>query len=219
MSNPGVADTQVNKNSMGESSNTNSADLSNAQVDWEKRYKDTQAAYTRSRQELAEAKAKLTVLEPMAKPALSIDEAAKAELDDLKYRDPDTWREKLSILEAESRKSFDSKVADNLRNLSELERRQLVLEDFVARNPGFVINDDVIAYDIPPRITKKLEKGEISFEEFLEETKTYMQAPKVIGSANTALNQPNLTKVGGDSSYTKNAADKDFVSQYKKIIY
>ena len=216
MSNPGVADTQVNKNSMGENSNTNSADLSNAQVDWEKRYKDTQAAYTRSRQELAEAKAKLTVLEPLAKPTLSIDEAARAELDDLKYRDPDTWREKLSILEAESRKSFDSKVADNLRNLSELERRQLVLEDFVARNPGFVINDDVIAYDIPPRITKKLEKGEISFEEFLEETKTYMQAPKVIGSANTALNQPNLTKVGGDGSYTKNAADKDFVSNIKK---
>ena len=56
----------------------------------------------------------------------------EAELENLKYTDPDTWREKLSNLEAESKKSFDSKVADNLKNLSELERRQLVLEDFIA---------------------------------------------------------------------------------------
>lgn len=208
MSTPASADTQVNVDN-----------LSNNQEHWEKRYKETQAAYTRSQQALAEAKAKLSVLEEVAKPTLSVDASVQAELDDLKYRDPDAWRDKLNALEVESKKSLETRITEKTRTVSELERRQLVLDEFTNRNPGFVINDDVIAFDLPKRITAKLEKGEVSFEDFLEEAKSYLETPKVVGSGAKAPQQPNLSKVGGDGSPTKHAVKEDTMQSYKKELF
>ena len=69
---------------------------STQQVDYEKRFKDTQAFATRIAQEkadkereLEELKAELSVLKTTAKPSLTIDEQTQSELEDLKYSDPD----------------------------------------------------------------------------------------------------------------------------------
>ena len=180
------------------------------EVNWEKRYKDTQASYTKARQELAALKAQLQVQNTS-----QIDPKVQEELEDLKYSNPDEWRKKLGQIEQER----EAKLAEETRKLTELERRQLVFEEFRINHPDVHIDDDVLTYDVPRRITKKLEENKITFEEFLGEVYDYLKTPKVIGSGAKPINQPNLSKFGGGDSPTKDATGKDIVSSYKKEIY
>lgn len=188
-------------------------------VDYEKRYKDLQAAYTKSQQDLKATKAKVEVLADLTKPQVELSLELQAELEDLKFSDPDAWRTRMNGLEKEVEKKYLdnlSEVDKQARMQAELERRTQVLTDFNQRHPELQITDDVINLDIPSRFTKKLEKGEISFEDFLEEIVEYLKSPKVVGSANKTLEQPNLSKVGGDSTPTKGAIERDLIADYNK---
>lgn len=184
-----------------------------AKIDWEKRFKDTQAAYTKSRQEIAELKAKLTV-SGVGNDIVLPDEL-RDELEELKYSDPDAWREKLSSLEQE----HNTKYNETVKQLTELEQRQIVFHDFSMSHPDNLLTDEVVQNDVPPRITKKLEKGEITFEEFLKEAYEFLKTPKVIGDGNTAPGQPNLGKVGGGSLPSDSASAKIIAESYKNEIY
>lgn len=188
----------------------------NESVDWkaeaelaEKRRRDTQAAYTKSQQELAATRAQLKVMKETGGPAL--DQGKLAELEDLKFSDPDAWYKAKVALESEAHNTFQSKLAE----ASESEVRLAKLEEFKATHPGFELTDD----DIPPRIAKKLASGQVSFDEFLQETYDYLVTPKVIGDANKTLEQPNLGKVGGGITPSAAATSKDIVSSYKNEVY
>lgn len=188
----------------------------NESVDWkaeaelaEKRRRDTQAAYTKSQQELAATRAQLKVMKETGGPAL--DQGKLAELEDLKFSDPDAWYKAKLALESEAHNTFQSKLAE----ASESEVRLAKLEEFKATHPGFELTDD----DIPPRIAKKLASGQVSFDEFLQETYDYLVTPKVIGDANKTLEQPNLGKVGGGITPSAAATSKDIVSSYKNEVY
>jgi hypothetical protein len=208
----GTPDTKTSDTSVGVSSESNGST-----TDWEKRYKDTQAAYTRSRQENIELKAKLSLVEPKATVNLSDD--VKAELEDLKYSDPDQWKAKLDEYEAAARKEFESKLADKTKQLSDYERRQLEFAEFQASHPDITLTDEVIKYDVPPRITKKLEEGSVTFTEFLEEAYAYLKAPKIIGTGNETMGQPNLKDAGGGRTPSEASASKDSAQSYKNEIY
>jgi len=194
---------------------------SKPQTDYEKRFKDTQSAYTKSQQELKAAQAKLEALEKLTKPQIELDKETAAELESLKYEDPDAWRAKVNQLEAEASRKH-SETLDEAGRLAaqqaELERRAQVLAEFNASH-GIQITDEVIQYDVPPRITAKLEKGEVSFEAYLEEVNNYLNSPKVIGDGNETLNQPNLGKAGGDSEPQEGAIKADIVKDYKNIVF
>lgn len=188
----------------------------NESVDWkaeaelaEKRRRDTQAAYTKSQQELAATRAQLKVMKETGGPAL--DQGKLAELEDLKFSDPDAWYKAKLALESEAHNTFQSKLAE----ASESEVRLAKLEEFKATHPGFELTDD----DIPPRIAKKLASGQVSFDEFLQETYDYLVTPKVIGDANKTLEQPNLGKVGGGITPSAATTSKDIVSSYKNEVY
>jgi len=188
----------------------------NESVDWkaeaelaEKRRRDTQAAYTKSQQELAATRAQLKVMKETGGPAL--DQGKLAELEDLKFSDPDAWYKAKLALESEAHNTFQSKLAE----ASESEVRLAKLEEFKATHPGFELTDD----DIPPRIAKKLASGQVSFDEFLQETYDYLVTPKVIGDANKTLEQPNLGKVGGGITPSAAATSKDIASSYKNEVY
>jgi len=199
-----------------------SQDKSQEQINWEKRFKDTQGAYTKSQQELKAIKAKLEALEKLTQPKVELDSATKAELDDLKYSDPDAWRAKMNSLEQEAQRKHREmldEASQEARKAAELEHRQQVLRDFQASHPDIVINDEVIAYDVPPRITKKLDNGEISFEDFLNEVASYLKTPKVIGDGNSTLDQPNLSSTGGDDKPSDIAVKKDIVKDYKNLVF
>lgn len=198
----------------------NTADTSTQDVDWkaeaekaEKRRRDTQAAYTKSQQELAQLKATVAVLERTAKP--QVDQAKLAELEDLKFSDPDAWRVKVNSLEAEVLKQHEAEIATAAKNLSDYEIRQATLEEFKATHPGFELSDD----DIPPRIAKKLAEGKVSFEEFLEEVHSYLTAPRVVGETAKTLEQPNLSKVGGGNTPSQAAKSEDIILSYRKEIF
>jgi Skp family chaperone for outer membrane proteins len=198
--------------------NTQAADGSEEQkqtVDWEKRFKDTQAAFTKSRQEIAELKAKLKVTG--STPQLSAEE--KDRLEDLKYTDPDAWREELSTLEDNAKRAYQEELAKTTKELTALEQREIIFADFQASHPDIVINDDVIEYDVPRRIKAKLEKGESTFEEFLGEVYEYLKSPKVIGDTNKTIDQPDLTKLGGGDTVASSATQADIVESYKNEIF
>lgn len=185
------------------------------QIDWEKRFKDTQAAYTKTRQEIATLRAKLTVSGVGEKPSLVIPEERKEELEELKYSDPDKWRNELSKLESDAETVFNNTV----KQMTELEHRQLVFQEFQASHPDITLTDKVVNDYVPPRITKRLENGEITFEEFLQESYEFLKAPKVIGDANSSPEAPNLSKVGGGALPSDTAAAKLIANSYKNEIY
>jgi len=191
-------------------------------VNFKKRFLDTQSAYTKSQQELKATKAKLEALEKLTTPKVELDEAKKTELEDLKFSDPDKWRAELNRLELEAKSAYNATLteAEKLANQqSELETRAQVLNDFLVSNPNVTINDDVINNDVPPRITKKLDSGEITFNDFLVEVTEFLSSPKVVGDGNTTLSQPNLGKIAGDSKPSSNAVNLDIAQIYNDTIY
>lgn len=192
------------------------------EVDYEKRFKDTQAAYTKSRQELKEVKAKLEALEKLTTPRVEIPDEVKEELDTLKFEDPDKWRIRMNQLEqeaAQKHKAALDEAAQAVRQQEELARRAQVLQEFQASHPDITITDEVIQYDVPPRITRKLEEGKVSFEEFLEEVADYLKAPKKIGGTSDTLDQPDLGRVAGDNKPSEIAETKDIIQSYRDEIY
>lgn len=199
-------------------------------VDYEKRFKDTQAFATKLAQEkaekereLEELKAEFSVLKATAKPSMTISKEVQDELDDLKYSDPEAWRSRLNKLEAEANREFDSKLSEARNATSqqmELNRRASVLADFQTRHPDIAFTDELLQLDIPGRIVKKLESGKVSYEEFLNEVVDFVKAPKVIGDTNKTLNQPNLSKLGGDSTPTKDTVDnKNLNKTYESMEF
>lgn len=186
-------------------------------VDWEKRFKDTQAAYTKSQQELAKVKATLKVKETWQDEISAED---KDRLEDLKYSDPDAWYAERARLENESKSRFNEKLNQVTTELTELDKRELVLEEFKNSHPGFDLNDDIITYDVPKRITSKLENGDISWEEFLQETYDYLHTPKVIGDKNDKEeSEPNLSEAGGGDTAADYATNADVKQSYKTAIF
>lgn len=176
----------------------------------EKRLKDTQAAFTKKAQEAAALRAEVKVLrENSVGQELKLTDDVKAELEELKLTDPDAWYTKKSALERQQKDSLQETINAEVKSLTDLEMRQIVLKEFQQANPDIILTDDVIALDIPPRITQQLKDGSVSFGEFLVMCKDYLKSNKVVGDGNTTLNQPNLTKVGGNNKLNDVTKPKD----------
>lgn len=211
-------------------STTTDTPESTQQVDYEKRFKDTQAFATKVAQEKADAvrelqelKAELSVLKETAKPSLTIDEQTKSELEDLKYSDPDAWRAKVNELEQKANLEFNSKI-DEAKKLSsqqlELQRRANILTQFQTEHPDVEFTDELLHLDIPQRIVKELENGKVTYEEFLNNVYNYVKTPKVVGSATKTLEQPNLSKTGGDDTPTKNSSgNQNIIQSYENMEF
>lgn len=194
----------------------------------EKRRRDTQAAYTKSQQALKAKEAELQKLREQLEKAVTVElpQDVKEELEELKYNDPEAWRNRMNNLEQEAKR----KQQEELESLTgearkaaevqfELSRRQQVLEEFNA-SAKVPITDEIIANEVPPRITKKLDSEEISFEEFLSEVESYVTTGKTVPKEPT-LGQPNLGEIGGGTtpSNTGAKADANISKAYANDIY
>ena len=193
----------------------------------EKRYRDTQSAFTKISQEKKALEAEKSVLLQKALQNVTIEltEEQKEELEDLKFSDPEAWRKKMNVYEQDALRKHKAKLDEDVKvgsasslETEELERRKAVLSDFLTAHPGFDINDDVIANDIPPRITKKLANGEISFEDFLQECYDYTKTGKVVHDTK-AYTHTDMSKMGGGASPDPNAVKEDIVRSYNKETY
>lgn len=215
---------------MGIPENNTDTPESTQAVDYEKRFKDTQAFATKIAQEkadkereLAELKAELSVLKTTAKPSLTIDAQVQSELEDLKYSDPDAWRIRINELETAANAEFNSKIVEAKQLSSqqlELQRRANVLTQFQNEHPDVVFTDELLHLDIPQRIVKELENGKVTYEEFLNNVYNYVKTPKVIGSTTKTLEQPNLSKTGGDDTPTKNSSsNQNIIQTYENMEF
>lgn len=195
-------------------------------VDWQKeaevaeqRRKDTQAAYTKGQQEIKALKAKLEQLEGMVAPTIDLSEDEKQDLEDLKLIDPDAWRVKMNALEAKAKVQIKEKLSEaekTAMDALEVERRYDLMQAFNDAHPEVIINDDVLATDVPPRFMKQLNSGEIDFEEFLARVYTFLTSGKTVANEDT-LKQPNLGKAGGGSTPQKGSNNKE--PKYKDTIF
>ena len=173
----------------------------------EKRRRDTQAGFTKTSQALKRAEAERAEL--LAKTnANSLTTEQLNTLEELKFSDPEAYYTKRQEMEAENAKVFK----ENLESIStkveaemEIERRTKVLEEF-NKTHNIEINDDMIENDIPPKYLSKLQKGEISFEQFLSDVHAYITKP---AKAPETPKTPNLNDVGG-------SANKDY--DHKKQV-
>jgi len=190
----------------------------------EKRRRDTQSAYTKAQQSLkkaaAEAQAFAEAWEADAVASLSATE--QSELEELKHTDPDKWRHRIVELETARRNKFTERkqaVQQKASHETEVEMRARVLEEFSQAHPGFNLTDEVIENDIPPRFTKQLEKGEVSFEEFLDKCHKYLTAGKVVAPGEPPVDMVDLSAVPGASAPAKASVDKDIISSYRSEVF
>ncbi len=190
----------------------------------EKRRADTQAEYTRASQKLKELS---TVNEKLTEhlvenATLHISAEQRNELEELKLRDPDVWREKLTAYESEQKELLKNKLAEieNVgKKLTELDIRKAQLDAFV-ETTGIQLDDDVIADQLPASYSKQLEKGEITFDEFLTKAQSFLTKEKIIkGSDETPENNVDLGKLPGSNKPSKEAVKNDFHLSYKNEIY
>lgn len=169
----------------------------------EKRFRDTQSAYTKSQQRaksLEEQNKKLAeAWEKDFVKNMSAEE--KAELEELKSQDPEAWRDKINEVEENRRQELAKKrqeIEKQSSQMTELEQREAQLSAFKEANPNIQLDDDVLENDIPPRITKKLENGDITFNQFLDECKNFLQKDKKIASDKPGdEEEPNFNKARG----------------------
>jgi len=189
----------------------------------EKRRRDTESVLGKTRQKAKATEAENTELKKRLGQTVQvvITPEEKQELDDLKYSDPDAWRSKVNELETRAAAKLNEDLGEinaSASHQAEIERRSQVLDQFSEEHDGFVFTDEMLADDIPPRITKKLSDGKITYEEFLDESYKYLHTKKVVKTEDLEA-QPNLGSVGGNDTPSKDNADKDIVGSYKNDIY
>lgn len=194
-------------------------------VNSERRRRDTQAGFTRLSQEKARLEAENKHLaEGWQKDfSSSLSVELQAELEELKVTDPEAWRQKLNDLENqrqtqfnETRKSIQQKAVGE----SELDYRQRALEEFALAHPDLELTDDVVKNDIPPRITKQLEAGEITFGAFLDKVAEYMTKGRVVKpTEEKPTGGLDLGKAPGGSHPDGEAVKIASQNQYNDEIY
>lgn len=168
------------------------------ETDWEAMFKATQAAYTKSRQEVAALKTKAAELEKqLDTQGIQLPEEVVQELETLKYTDPEAWRQALNEIEAKKAKEIDSKIAQEV----EATRREMILEEYNRNNPGYELNDYVAENILPGSFLNRLTNGEISFDTFVKEASDYLRRIKIgPGNSERAGKVAPINIVDGSSS-------------------
>lgn len=190
----------------------------------ERRRRDTQASFTQAQQKLKAFETENNILADMLEKELAsvITDEQKDELDDLKHTDPEKWRVRLNELEVDRKNQLATKrqqVREQVEKESELERRTRLLAEFNETNPEIQLTDDVIEEELPPKFAKQLERGEITFEQFLDNARTFLSKGKTIAPVETPPASPTLAKVGGSHKPSEQARTVDSTESYRRETY
>jgi len=170
----------------------------------EKKARDTQSSYTKSRQELAEVTAKADLLQSkVVSNSMQLTAEQVAELEDLKDTDLDAWFDKKSEYEGLAKQNFVGSLNEEITVATKkaasdltLVERQEALVSFQTRT-GMALTDDVMANDIPPRLQNKI--NDMPFEDYLNEVATYLNKGKVVKQTDAGLDQVDISKLSGGS--------------------
>lgn len=189
----------------------------------EKRARDTQSAFTKAQQERKrlEAENEKLAMSWQQDAVKNLSSTEQARLEELKSTDPEAWRDEMNSLEQKRIDEFNERrqgITKEAQEMTELELREAQLEAYNKANPEFAITDEVIENDIPPRITNKLKNGDITFEEFLEQSKKYIETPKKI-KTEEAPGEPNFAGTRNKNAPTEEDFSKDFSATYNNTVF
>jgi len=190
----------------------------------ERRYRDTQSAYTKSRQEFKRQEAVAVGLkERLLNSEVVLTKEQKFELNELKKIDPDAWRVKLNEFETAAKTTLKTEleeIAEKSANKGELEIRKEQMAAW-SKNTGIELTNKIVETELPPRFMKELEEGKITFEQFLDKAGKFLKAEKVIEGADEDVddNTKDLGKIAGTSEPTKQAQEGDFEETYKETMF
>jgi len=190
----------------------------------ERRYRDTQGAYTRAQQESKKNEAIAAGFqERLLESEVVLTKEQKFELNDLRKTNPEAWREKLNEYETANKANLSTELEDirsKSSNKGELEIRKDQMAAF-SKETGITLTDEVVENDLPPRFLKELEKGDVTFEQFLTKAGNYIKAEKVIQGSNEDTNDDtkDLSDAAGGHEPSKQAQEGDFVETYEDTIF
>jgi len=183
----------------------------------EKRRRDTQASYTKTRQEHLKVLSERDLLKQKVAPQIKQTE----ELEALKFSDPDAWRNKMNILEQEASQNIEQELqATSAKSAEafELEERKQILRSFSEANPDFDITKPEVQDQIPPRYLKQLESGSISFDAFLNNVKKFVEAPKTAAKEVPPAPEDKLAEVPGKAT-PSNEGKKSVGEEYSNLVF
>lgn len=188
------------------------------------RRRDTQAEFTKTTQKLKATQQFADTITKELETAIVSSASAmeQARLAELKASNPDKWLEELRVLETQAKGKAAERINTaraNTEAMTETERRASVLDEFHKANPGIEINDDVIANDIPPRLTKQLADGKITFEDFLAQSAKILKGEAAIKKGDAAPNLPDMSKVAGGSDADSASRSRQSDNDYAKEVY
>lgn len=190
----------------------------------EKRFRDTQSAFTKTSQktkELELTNQKLT--EHLVNNAtLHLTEEQATELQALRVKNLDEWRKKVNDYEKQAQDLLKTKAKEfttEAQRTLELEQRKTRTKEF-EEELGITLTDDLLESKVPSKVLKQLEKGAISFEDFLKEVKGYIKPDKIKGADDKEdTNLPDMAKLAGGSSPGKLDKAVDSAMTYRKEVY
>ena len=191
-------------------------------VTLEKRRRDTQASLSRVEQEANKIKKLNEKLSQEWQKSVTLSPIQVEELEELKRDDPEAWRLKINEMEENNRKavvSREDEISKEVYKETELEQRIRMLEEYNAANPTFNIDNDVIENEIPPKYTKKLERGEVTFDEFLLQCKTYLSKGKVVGGSVDLADSVSLSKASGGGTPSQAAVSSAARDSYSRETF
>lgn len=191
----------------------------------ERRYRDTQSAYTKANQSAKRHEAAANALEAhiMDNTEAPLTDDQKTELSGLKTSDPEAWRSKLNEYETAGK----STIATNLKKIradsadkGEVEIRKDQMAAFV-ESTGIALTDELIADELPPRFMRDLQSGKTTFDEFLVGAGEFLTANKVIQGADesTEDDTKSLGRVAGGQEPTENAQLHQEEQTYEKTMF
>ncbi len=197
-----------------------------------KSYRDNQSGFTKSQQSLKETEAEVQALrEKLAKftsKSLELSTEDRQELETLKTSDPDAWRVKMNQLEQESKQTIQDELDEATEEARqkasgeyELKRRYEYLDEFnrgreEAGKP--VITPELLDTDVPPRITKKLADGKVTFEEYLDEVDSYLSKIKKVAKE-IPEETTDLNKLNGSSTPSDDTKEKQGEIDYASMTF
>ena len=191
----------------------------------EKRRRDTQAEFTKvNKSKLALEAENALLKETLLKQSIVFSPEEVEELEDLKLEDPEKWRQRLNELEQKTIQerqtkinSVSTEVKTQAEKNFEVSMQGKVLEEF-NKFHGISLTDELLADEVPNRITKKLVEGKVSYEEYLEESFTYLKTNKTI-KEEPVMGDPNLNRVSGGKEPGKFDAEPSLREAYSKDLY
>ena len=179
--------TPENNETFTDSSQQTEVDYKELYEKEQKRAKEHQAAFTKSRQELSILRKEAQLLEEKLQKSIVLPAEQQQELEDLKYSDPDTWFKKKQEYEQNVVSAIqEQKTVAREEALKEAEKQtqEEYISSWLSENTDITL--DMIQLDVPPRIHKAYEEGTLSIDEYLEKSKEYLtKATKKLVSPKT----------------------------------